>query len=1209
MRTLVVFVAVFCTAVAKSETLSLSGADWRIHEDVDGKGADRGIFQTDISSPGWIAATVPGNIQSDLETAHRLKPLWYGAGDPKLPDVARKDWWYCKDFQVPAAFHDKRLTLVFDGVDCDCEVWLNGQLIGRRAGMFRRIELDATMAAKPGEVNRLAVRIAKMPDELAPLVVRTDGPMSNGFVEAIIATHKVLKELKSPTNFGWDWGVNIWTIGIWKDVRLEATGPARIAWTGVRTDLSDNFRKATVWVNLEIDSQKEGNARVSYSITGPGKQEAAAGQLQKTLDVTLKQGMNHVEAELPLEHPALWWCNGQGNQPLYTLRAAIHPADGGAAFDERTTRFGVREVQWVHTQGAPKDFFSRYQLILNGRPVRTMGSCLIPPDLLFGRCGPKSLQLLDRARDAGMTMLRIWGGGVILPDEFYARADELGIMLSQEMPLANSWPETDAVFLANLETTARNIIKQLRNHPSVIEWDGGNEMPWNSLTKHPALQVLQKVAGEEDNRLMRATCPDLGAEHSPWDFDVPVSYAHYNHARPMRYGEFGAQTPANLEVWQREVPPKSQWPIAVNDPILIRKNVVQAVFSGEHWLLKSRIEKLFGSLDNLPDVVRGGQFLGAEGLRYACDSNRRAGASMGGFTTWDFNEPWPNGAGSFMVDYDGRTLMNYDFFKQAIAPIALTLKYDSLFYEPNAGVKTELFLVSDAPRLAENLHWKWLARDRRGQVFAHNEGTTLISPLEVKSLGTILLQPPPKTAFGPMFLELRLEDAADKLFTERLHVFGLTGVADPLRGLLDNQYADADDDVPNTTTPVDLPNGPDNLAFVGNGAKTATASSSRPEPRHQPPGLNDGRYGNNSSWIGAAPLSWFQIDLGKTAIVGRFKLGRDRTGGFSDRGTDYLKIEVSLDGQTWKTVVEQSAVASLPGYGGSKAMTVSITPVETRFVRATVNSKDPARGELACIDEFEVYAPLNPPPLATPRVDILSGGPEIRRPVYRTTLRVTPAPLRREGEQEVLELAVRNNGTMTALFCEPHPQLVYRTDLFIDNNNCYIPPGETRTFTIRAPYQSQCGLKLAQTGWRVSCWNADDAVVSPTSDVLLWAGRRDKTSKAFPGKNPVLAGGDVARFEFTGRGTGKARLRIHTADQSPEPAIVEVSINGRSMEKPLPRGMGIQREEPDHLAFPATLEFDLRGTDLKAGRNTLSVRIKNSGWFSWDALDLVNTKE
>jgi beta-mannosidase len=1039
-----------------ASTIHLSGSDWRIHEDLDGKGAERGMPQAGVSAPDWIPASVPGNIQADLEAAHRLRPLWYGGIDKNLYDVARKDWWYRKDFVVPASYAGKRLTLVFDGVDEGCRVWLNGKEIGSNAGMFRRFSFDVSAIAEAGKTNHLALSLRRMPEELVPYLVNSDGPDIPGqkywFVNGIIRTRQLLKDLKSPTNFGWDWGVNIWTLGIWKDVRLEATGQARIAWTRVRTELSDNFRKATVRVNLEIDSQKDGNAQASFSITRLGKQE-----VQKTLDVTLKPGTNHVEVELPLEHPALWWCNGQGDQPLYTLRAAILPADGGAALDERTARFGVREVRWVHTQGVPKDFVSRYQLILNGRPVRTIGSCLIPPDLLFGRCGPKSMRLLDLARDAGMTMLRMWGGGVILPEEFYARADELGIMLSQEMPLANSWPETDAVFLANLETTVRNIIRQLRNHPSVIEFDGGNEMPWNSTTRHPALQLLQKIVAEEDGRLTRATCPDLGAAHSPWDFDVHGSYAHYNNTRPMRYGEFGAQTPANLEVWRRDIPSSSQWPIrGTSDPVLIRKNVVQACFSPEHWLLKRRIENLFGSIDNLPDMVRGGQFLGAEALRYACDSNRRAGAAMGGFTTWDFNEPWPNGAGSYMVDYDGRTLMNYDFIKQAIAPIALSLKYDSLFYDSKSGVKANLFVVSDAPGAAENLRWKWLARDRRGEVFAHDEGTASISPLEVKSLATLTLRPAAKTAFGPLFVELRLEDATGKLLAERLHVFGPAGVAGPLRGLLDNRRADEDDD--------------------------------------------------------------------------------------SSRGA-------------------------------------------------------------------------------------------IPRPVRRAMLQVTPAPPRREGDQEVLELAVKNTGPMMALFCEPHPLIEYRTGLYVENNHCFIPPGENRTITIRAAARPAGELTLAQTGWWLSCWNADDVTIEPSADVLLAVGRRDAMCREFSGyddaqrvqraeratltgRRPdpaplpyLLDSARVARFEFpldAAQAKRPARLRIHSADQAEKsPTVVAVTINGRRMEAALPTGLGIQRSDPAHLAFPATVEFHIPATDLRPGNNVIEVGVAGKGWFSWDALDLV----
>ena len=258
----------------------------------------------------------------------------------------------------------------------------------------------------------------------------------------------------------------------------------------------------------------------SFALFGNG-QEVAVSQ-----PISLAKGRNSVKAELSLDKPALWWPNGQGSQPMYTLHAEIKAADDGATIDTCSTRFGVRDIRWVHTEGAPADFVSRYQLLINGRPVRTMGSNLIPPDLLFGRATPRALHLLRRAKAAGMNTLRLWGGGVVLADEFYDLADELGIMLSFEFPLANSWPETDAGFLGNLEATARNIVRQVRNHPAIIEYTGGNEMPWNSLTQHPALATAAKARGRG------------GRTPLPGDVRRPG-----RHARPLRVQTRGNVSP------------------------------------------------------------------------------------------------------------------------------------------------------------------------------------------------------------------------------------------------------------------------------------------------------------------------------------------------------------------------------------------------------------------------------------------------------------------------------------------------------------------------------------------------------------------------------------------------------------------------------------------------------------------------------------------
>ena len=1135
--------------------------------------------------------------------------------------------------------------MVFDAVDYEAEVWLNGNRIGANAGMFRRFQFDVADVLLPGRRNRFAVRIAKMPEELAPYYSRAkeNGVYDGVFWDGINKTRQLLKDLKSPTNSGWDWGISIWTLGIWKDVRLVATGPARIEDARVQCSLNADYSRATVAAALEVDSLGDQAVRTQFRVGGNGQ------EMVVTRDTALKKGRNTIRAELPIDKPALWWPNGQGGQPLYKLSVTIEPAAGGATIDSCSTRFGVRDVRWVHTENAPADFVSRFQLVINGRPVRTMGSNLIPPDLLFGRAGPRSLQLLHRAKAANMNMIRQWGGGVPLSDAFYDLADELGIMISVEFPLANVWPEADAVFLGNLDVTTRNIVRQVRNHPSIIEYTGGNEMLWNSFTKHPALDVLRKVVAEEDGRMFRAACPDVGARHGPHNFQIAETYRHYNTVETMRYGEFGTSSPANLDVWHRDIPPKSQAAVGrFDDPVLVHKNAVQGAFGLQDWLYKPRIDDVFGKLDDLPPLVEAGQFLGAEQMRYAMDALRRKGKRIGGFTNWDFNEPWTNGAGSYMVDYDGQPLMVYDFVRQALAPVSLSLCYDSILYRLEKGVQAELFLTSDAPQTVAGLRWKWLARDRRGTVCLHGEGEASIKPLETKSLTKIDLKPPKSTAYGPFFVELYLEDAQGKSLGERLYVFGLDGVRSSLAGLLRDEGEDSNDDSLGTKVVVELPDGPKNLAFVGNGAKPATASSSRPEPAHQATGLNDGHYGNSCSWIANAPRSWFQIDLGKPAMVGRFKLGRDRLGDWIDRHVDYLRIETSVDGKVWECGFEKAGVGSLAPVGGIGAlsMIVNVVPRRAQFVKVMVDPKEPGSGMFACIDEFEVYAPAQELGQTVPSLQFLESRPEVPRPVRRTRLTVSALPSRVEGGMEVLELVVKNPGTMTALLCETHPLIEYRTDLFIDGNHCFVPPGESRTMTVRAPIarrglgpqkglaNAAADLTLAQTGWCISCWNAEDVVVEPSSDVLLAVGRRDAMCREFSGytdpsrlpknaetllvgtrPNPsalpflVTAQSQAAfKFHVAAERTGeKVLFRLHTADQAADaPTTVEILINGKRFEVTLPKGLGLQRTEPAHLAFPCSVVLTLPSGTLVAGENRVEVRVTGSGWFTWDALQLVS---
>ncbi len=1248
--------------LAVGQNLLLSGSDWRIHEEATG------FMEADVLAmqqlEGWTPASVPGNIQADLESAHLLNPLWYGPGDPRLHEVARKNWWYCKDVVLPQEVEGKRLTLIFDGVDFECRVWVNGHSVGANKGMFRRFWFDVQEHVKPGQANRIVVWIAAMPAELYPKMVNCEGTPETHlkepkywFVNGMNDTRVLLKDLKAPANWSYDWGTNIYTLGIWKDVSLRITEQARIDWVRVDTTLSPDFKNATAHVQLDIDSPEAGAATAAFRIHGNG------ADIPLSVPVTLQAGQNHVTADIPFANPELWWPNGHGSQPIYQLESSLHAPDGGVIADARSTKFGVREIRWEQLEGAPKDFINPFQLVVNGRPIRMMGSNLTSPDLLFGRNDQHSRWYMQMAKDAGFNTLRLHGGQVIFSDVMYDAADELGIMLSQEFPIANCVPENDEEFLRNLETTSRNIARQVRNHPCIIEWTGGNEMGWLQGADIPALHVFERVIKEEDDAIFRATCPIQGGYHTPYVYKPDGYYSHFNHlnsdyfggAPLMRYGEFGTQSPANLEVWYREIPPSSQWPIkGWEDWILCRKMVADGPLpESQYWLHKSIIDFCFGPQDGLPGLVQGGQYLGAEGLRYAMDALRRRGKTFGGFMNWDFNEPWPNGGGSFMVDYDGRPLMNFYFSKQACAPISLSLKYDSFQYEPDKGIQAELWMVSDAPEAAQNLRWRWLARDRRGTVITQNEGQASIEPVGVLHLDDLAIKPLDKTMFGPILVELSLYDQAGNLLTDRIHIFGVDRVRGPLGGLLDNRAPDQDDDplawssAPLLTKPMSpKPDNQMNLAYVGNGAQPATATTEIPVGSHPAKNINDGAYGNGRSWISNLDEASFTIDLSKEYTLGLFKIGRDRASGLDDRKMDSLKIEVSLDGQNWTMAYEKTGISSIPGYSPTKTLEIQIPRVNGRFVRATVGPNEVG------VDEFEAYAPLtsSDPEGELPRVTFTDPAaiersfftyyeelPLLSRPVKRTAFQVESEPMQTEGDTETIRLHVTNTGAMTALFCEVHPMLEYRTDLEIDNNFCSIPPGEKRTINVRASSSPAGGLHLDETGWRTSCWNADDVYTVPAPNVLLSVGRRDKMCREYAGYGNIASikdrkeetvtaeikylGGEqipfilqkshqYLRFQFAAddaAGQAASQLRLHTADQSPDaPTSVKLTVNGTEFNVSIPKGIGVQSTEPFHLAFPYTAVVDIPAGCIKAGNNVLDVQVLNDGWFTWDAMDLLS---
>ncbi|MDI5950623.1 beta-mannosidase [Flavobacterium yafengii] len=161
----------------------------------------------------WNAATVPGEVHTDLLNNKLIPDPFFRDNDKKLQWIEKKNWEYKTSFQVtPEALKKKNAALVFDGLDTYATVYLNGKLILKANNMFRQWRVDVKKYLHPG-TNKLVVVFVSA-QNVVDLLAKRDLPF-------VIPDNPRLYVRKAQYHFGWDWGPKFTTCGIWKEVRLE----------------------------------------------------------------------------------------------------------------------------------------------------------------------------------------------------------------------------------------------------------------------------------------------------------------------------------------------------------------------------------------------------------------------------------------------------------------------------------------------------------------------------------------------------------------------------------------------------------------------------------------------------------------------------------------------------------------------------------------------------------------------------------------------------------------------------------------------------------------------------------------------------------------------------------------------------------------------------------------------------------------------------
>ncbi|RIQ17874.1 glycoside hydrolase family 2 protein [Jiangella rhizosphaerae] len=514
-------------------TTDLTSSDWTVR-------ALRGPVPDEFAAVfDGVPATVPGVVHTDLLAAGVIPDPFDGDNEARLSWIGETDWEYRTEFEW-ADDGEERVDLAADGLDTVATVLLNDHELGHTANQHRRHRFDARGALREGR-NELRVVFAA-PVPYARRMSERLGPRPHANVHPYNAIRK------TAANFGWDWGPDVATAGIWQGLRLESWSGARLASVRPETRVAGGYGLLTVVAEIEW-----GTRRVA-----PVLRAEVAGV---AAELSLTRPVREARLELVVPEVRLWQPRGRGEQHRYPVTVRL---DGGSGAWRRAIGFRTVEVDTT-----PDEAGTPFVLRVNGADVYVRGANWIPADPFLPRVTRERLAAsLRDAVDAGLNLIRVWGGGAYESEDFYDLCDELGLLVWQDFLLACAAYSEDEPLRGEFEAEAREAITRLAAHPSLVVWNGGNEnlwgyADWGWRSRLGGLSWGEGYYTELFPRLVAELAPGTPyADGSPysvtpyrhpnddahgtmhiWDVWNTRDYVHYRDYRPRFVSEFGFQGP------------------------------------------------------------------------------------------------------------------------------------------------------------------------------------------------------------------------------------------------------------------------------------------------------------------------------------------------------------------------------------------------------------------------------------------------------------------------------------------------------------------------------------------------------------------------------------------------------------------------------------------------------------------------------------------
>jgi beta-galactosidase len=439
--------------------------------------------KADFNDKSWQPVNLPhewsihGPISQDAPT---------GSGGGYFPAGIG---WYRKTFRVPQSWQGKQISIQFDGVYENSEVFLNGVSLGKRPYGYISFSYDLTPHLKFGDQdNVLAVRVDA---SLEPSARYYSG------------------------------------CGIYRDVWLTVTNPLHVAHWGTCITLpAVSANSATVKIQTAIanDSSDAAPSTLTCSILdATGKSVASIGSDQ----TIAANSQGEIAPQVTIANPNLWTLD----QPyLYTVRCDIR--QGGKLMDQYDTPLGIRTAVFDTNRG----------FLLNGQPIKLNGVCLHQDGGAVGFAVPSAIweRRLNLLKQMGCNAIRISHNPP--SPAFLNLCDRLGFLVMDEA--FDEWTHGKVLYGYHQyfnEWSERDVTDQVRrdrNHPCVVIWSCGNEIP--EQTTGDGVQMVQRLVSifhrEDPTRPVTAACDKAYAEprSAPPAFIAALDVAGYNYVDRWR---------------------------------------------------------------------------------------------------------------------------------------------------------------------------------------------------------------------------------------------------------------------------------------------------------------------------------------------------------------------------------------------------------------------------------------------------------------------------------------------------------------------------------------------------------------------------------------------------------------------------------------------------------------------------------------------------